>query len=210
MKFSYLVPSVLAAAGVAVASSAFSSAQAAVLEAGAGTCDNSNFTSYTECGGFFDGQGQQTGDDGIDAIDQNDSASEIDLIFGGSWMEVAKVEGNGDTVNGLTVNDVGQTSGTWSALGLNYSLYDYVAVIKAGNSFSAYKLTDDTFGGNWDTLGVEPNNNENFPGLSHFTLYKADATPVPEPLTILGSATALGIGGLLKREQSKKNKNNKA
>ena len=29
-------------------------------------------------------------------------------------------------------------------------------------------------------------------------------TPVPEPLTILGSATALGIGGLLKREHSKK------
>ncbi|EDX71205.1 PEP-CTERM putative exosortase interaction domain protein [Coleofasciculus chthonoplastes PCC 7420] len=28
---------------------------------------------------------------------------------------------------------------------------------------------------------------------------------VPEPLTILGSATALGIGGLLKRQQSKKN-----
>lgn len=32
--------------------------------------------------------------------------------------------------------------------------------------------------------------------------------PVPEPLTILGSATALGIGGLLKREHSKKQKKN--
>jgi hypothetical protein len=30
--------------------------------------------------------------------------------------------------------------------------------------------------------------------------------PVPEPLTILGSATALGIGGLLKREHSRKQK----
>jgi len=28
--------------------------------------------------------------------------------------------------------------------------------------------------------------------------------PVPEPLTIIGSATALGIGALLKRESSKK------
>ncbi|MFP5274880.1 PEP-CTERM sorting domain-containing protein [Coleofasciculus sp.] len=32
-----------------------------------------------------------------------------------------------------------------------------------------------------------------------------DPEAVPEPLTILGSATALGIGGLLKRQQSKKN-----
>lgn len=31
-----------------------------------------------------------------------------------------------------------------------------------------------------------------------------DPEAVPEPLTILGSATALGIGGLLKRQQSKK------
>lgn len=33
-----------------------------------------------------------------------------------------------------------------------------------------------------------------------------DSTPVPEPLTILGSATALGFGALLKRESSKKKK----
>lgn len=199
MKFSSLVPSVLAAAGVAVASSAFAPAQAAVIDAGAGTCDKSNFTSYTVCGGYFDG---------------NDKASDIDAIFGGSWMEVAKVEEKtGKTVNGLTVNDVGLTSGTWSATGLNYNLFDYVAVIKAGNSFSAYQLANSTTGGNWDTLGVKPvgnSNKPNTPGLSHFTVYQAskpvtDPEAVPEPLTILGSATALGIGGLLKRQQSKKN-----
>lgn len=33
-----------------------------------------------------------------------------------------------------------------------------------------------------------------------------DQEPVPEPLTILGSVTALGIGGLLKRKHSKKQK----
>lgn len=32
----------------------------------------------------------------------------------------------------------------------------------------------------------------------------SDSQPVPEPLTIIGSATALGIGALLKRESSKK------
>ena len=190
MKFSSLVPSVIAAAGIAVASSAFAPAQAAVLDAGAGTCNTSQFTTSTECGGYFDG---------------NDDASDINDIFGGLWEQVSKVE-SGTTSGVLTVNSVGQTSGTWSATGLNYSLYDYVAVIKAGNSFSAYKLADGTIDGNWDTLGVEPvGKNGNTPGLSHLTLYKADAEPVPEPLTILGSATALGIGGLLKRQQSKKN-----
>ena len=191
MKFSSLVPSVLAAAGVVIASSAFSPAQAAVLDAGAGTCDTSQFTTSTECGGYFEG---------------NHKASDINDIFGGLWEQVAKVEAEtGDTVNGLTVNDIGDTSGTWSATGLNYSLYDYVAVIKAGNSFSAYKLADGTFSGNWNTSGVKPVGNGNTPDLSNLALYKADAEPVPEPLTILGSATALGIGGLLKRQQSKKN-----
>ncbi|MEQ9622934.1 PEP-CTERM sorting domain-containing protein [Coleofasciculus chthonoplastes] len=203
MKLSYLVPSVIAAAGIAVASSAFAPAQAALINGG-GTCNLSNFTSYTDCGGFFDGNGGNAGDDGVAAITGNDDASDIGAIFGGLWEQVSKVE-SGTTSGVLTVNSVGQTSGTWSATGLNYSLYDYVAVIKAGNSFSAYKLTDATTSGNWDTLGVEPVGNNNTPGLSHLTLYKADAEPVPEPLTILGSATALGIGGLLKRQQSKKN-----
>lgn len=36
------------------------------------------------------------------------------------------------------------------------------------------------------------------------TFYTPRAEPVPEPLTILGSATALGVGALLKRESSKK------
>jgi hypothetical protein len=36
------------------------------------------------------------------------------------------------------------------------------------------------------------------------TFYTSQAEPVPEPLTILGSATALGVGVLLKREFSKK------
>jgi hypothetical protein len=206
MKLSSLVPSVLAAAGVAIASSAFSPAQAALINGG-GTCNLSGFTSYTDCAGFFDGNNGNAGDDGIAAITGNDKASDIDLIFGGSWMEVVKAGSGLASENDvtLTVGNFGTIGGTWSATGLNYNLYDYVAVIKAGNSFSAYQLANGTTGGDWDTLGVEPVGGGNTPGLSHMTLYKADAEPVPEPLTILGSATALGIGGLLKRQQSKKN-----
>lgn len=199
MKFSSLVPSVLAAAGVAVASSAFAPAQAALLN-GAGTCELSQFTTSTDCGGYFDG---------------NDTASDIDAIFGGSWMEVVKVEegeGDSDTGMGVTLNvdSIQDTSGSWSATGLNYDLYKYVAVLKGGPTFSAYKIATGTTSGTWNTDGIVTGGGQAGPGLSHMTFYKMDATPVPEPLTILGSATALGIGGLLKREQSKKNKNNKA
>lgn len=49
-------------------------------------------------------------------------------------------------------------------------------------------------------------NNEIGTGLVFLKPEVPVTTPVPEPLTILGSATALGIGGLLKREHSKKNK----
>ncbi|MEQ9672243.1 PEP-CTERM sorting domain-containing protein [Coleofasciculus sp. G2-EDA-02] len=41
---------------------------------------------------------------------------------------------------------------------------------------------------------------------SRSSILRLRATPVPEPLTILGSATALGFGALLKREHSKKQK----
>lgn len=38
---------------------------------------------------------------------------------------------------------------------------------------------------------------------------RLEPEPVPEPLTLLGSATALGVGGLLKRQHSKKQKQDK-
>lgn len=48
------------------------------------------------------------------------------------------------------------------------------------------------------------------PGDAYFDNVRLEAvlpeTPVPEPLTILGSAAALGFGALLKREHSKKQK----
>jgi len=42
------------------------------------------------------------------------------------------------------------------------------------------------------------------------TFYTSQVEPVPEPLTILGSATALGVGALLKRESSKKKNKHKS
>lgn len=53
---------------------------------------------------------------------------------------------------------------------------------------------------NVQSIWVGHNNNSDVPFLGHGG---GSAVPVPEPLTILGSTTALGIGGLLKREHSK-------
>ena len=197
MKFSSLVPSVLAAAGVAVASSAFSPAQAALTLTGNVSCSNSNLTGSVACQGAYEG---------------NDSNQDLGGLFDvDAWSELYKVdleEDNG-TDGGLEVTG-GGTSGGWSLTGIDFSTTDIMVALKGGPSFSAYKLDGVTTSGSWNTDGIENGGGNPNPGLSHFTVYQApkpvtDPEAVPEPLTILGSATALGIGGLLKRQQSKKN-----
>jgi hypothetical protein len=44
----------------------------------------------------------------------------------------------------------------------------------------------------------------NIIGLSSKTVIGDDIVPVPEPLTMLGAAAALGYGAILKRKYSKK------
>jgi hypothetical protein len=46
-------------------------------------------------------------------------------------------------------------------------------------------------------------------GLSNMTTIDQEYSSVPEPLTILGSAAALGFGVAFKKEQSRKQKNRK-
>ncbi|MFP4122824.1 PEP-CTERM sorting domain-containing protein [Coleofasciculus sp.] len=192
MKFSSLVPSVLAAASVVVASSAFSPAQAALTSL-SNSCSTSDLSGSVACEGAFKG---------------NDSNQVLDGLFGvDAWSELFKVDSDSGVDDGLTVTG-GGTSGGWSLTGIDFSTTNIMVALKGGNSFSAYKL-DGVISGNWNTDGLV-NGGGGHPGLSHFTVYQApkpvtDPEAVPEPLTILGSATALGIGGLLKRQQSKKN-----
>ena len=57
----------------------------------------------------------------------------------------------------------------------------------------------------FDTSFEVYNNTFNLAGFNQEQIsFQVEAEPVPEPLTILGSATALGFGALLKRESSKK------
>jgi len=192
MKFSSLVPSVLAAAGIAVASSAFAPAQA--LTPSGNLCSTSDLSGSVACEGTFDG---------------NDSNQDLGGLFGvDAWSELFKVDSDSGTNGGLEVTG-GGTSGGWSLTGIDFNTSNIMVVLKGGPSFSAY-LLDGATSGSWNTDGVVNGGGNPGPGLSHVTVYQApkpvqDPEAVPEPLTILGSATALGIGGLLKRQQSKKN-----
>ncbi|MEQ8752842.1 MAG: PEP-CTERM sorting domain-containing protein [Coleofasciculus sp. G1-WW12-02] len=193
MKLSSLVPSVLAAAGVAVASSAFSPAQAALTSL-SNSCSTSNLSGSVACEGTFAG---------------NDANQDLGGLFGvDAWSQLFKVDSDSGTNGGLNVTG-GGTSGGWSLTNIDFNTSNIMVVLKGGNSFSSY-LLDGVTSGSWNTNGVVKGNGRPGPDLSHFTVYQApkpvtDPEAVPEPLTILGSATALGIGGLLKRQQSKKN-----
>ncbi|ACB50230.1 hypothetical protein cce_0879 [Crocosphaera subtropica ATCC 51142] len=201
--------SVLATGGISLSAT---DVGALTLANGTTTCSISNLDGATHCEGAYAG---------------NDSNQSLDGLFGiNGWTEVVKTEddtneGNVfDSMDGswsntgmgvtLTVNTIGGTSGTWSATGLDYSNYDYVAVLKGGPTFSAYKLADFTIGGNWDTSGILTGgqNPQPSPGLSHFTLYKTPGTAVPEPLTILGAGAAISFGTAFKRKLGKAKKSN--
>lgn len=135
----------------------------------------------------------------------NDSNSELDGIFDiNGWTEIAKVEmrknrSGSFTTGSLTVN----RNGTWSvsSWGNNSPV---MAVIKGGNTFSAYLLGDltATFG-TWNTDGVLKGNNRPGPGLSHLTIYSGDPTPTPIPLPAAGWMLLAGLGGLVAMRRRK-------
>lgn len=155
-------------------------------------CSTSNLTGSAACEGTFVG---------------NDANQDLNGLFGKTgWSELFKVDNSSGTTGGLTVTAAsGEKTGTWSLSGAETSQYDYMAVIKGGNSFSAYFLN--AFSGNWNTQGVVKGNGNPGPGLSHFTIYsiqKDNTAEVPEPLTILGSGLALGFGTMFKKKYSNK------
>lgn len=63
-----------------------------------------------------------------------------------------------------------------------------------------------SFTGTSISLNEQPDNNQNLQSWSSDKVYSVtvEHEPVPEPLTILGSATAIGFGGLLKRQHKRK------
>jgi hypothetical protein len=154
-------------------------------------CSTSNLTGSSACQGTYEG---------------NDANQDLDGLFGKTgWSQLFKVDSSSGTDGNLTVTADGEKTGTWSLSGVSFDDYDLMAVIKGGDSFSAYSLSD--LSGTWNTDGVVKGNGQPGPGLSHFTVYsiaKGPSEEVPEPLTILGSGLALGFGAMFKKKYSNK------
>jgi hypothetical protein len=138
----------------------------------------------TTCYGLFDGND--------DVNDQYQIGSDLFSFLGKSE--------DGD----LTLTGQGTQSGTWAFSNslLNQSFGDYFLVIKAGTEWGAYLFSgsdNQSTNGEWVTDDFL-NNGDRQPGISHMSIYAADATTVPEPSIV----ALLGLGllgmGLARRK----------
>jgi len=248
MKFSSLVPSVLAASGVALAASSFAPASAfTISQTGTSGGNPSGQPVYTvsdlEQGDTFnldwlyestDSQGnpftlKATGMVTVNSLSSSQLLLDVMVTNNSSpGDEGIRLTSVGFDVSGATgvASGTGGTFLTSSAFGNFPGFGNPLACATSGNNCAGGGGGGITVGAtDTFTLDIDGSFNETVT-LSDFGLQvqsdlnvnpnsfqlagTPSAKPVPEPLTILGSATALGIGGLLKREQSKKNKNNKA
>jgi hypothetical protein len=62
-------------------------------------------------------------------------------------------------------------------------------------------MASNSTSGNWNTNDLLNGNGGSDPGLSHFAVYQSDA---PEPLNLLGAASAIGFGVVFKKQLEKK------
>ncbi|EDX72208.1 hypothetical protein MC7420_8300 [Coleofasciculus chthonoplastes PCC 7420] len=170
------------------------------------------------------------GDGTIDfAVDYHDVAATLDPKPVASirslytpWSDANDVE---NTITNLTITPTGSTG--------SVSIYGKEVILGLTDQKGGYRRPSESFSNLADItledLGLEPGGlipesgtvttseirigylniggqGGGNPEIESENFTISDPEPVPEPLTILGSATALGIGGLLKREHSKKQK----
>jgi len=216
MKFSSLVPSVLAASGVALAASSFNPADAAFVTFSA--------TPFTGDNAKVDFRLEEVGSD-VKFTVSVDSSVNNGGDLRGVWFNIANDSLLDLDIMGSDITDIVQDAGSVNNLGGGNNLNGGgtpapldvgLAIGTQGASpdfisstmFTVQNIDLDQFLG--QEFGVRVTSvGSNQQGSSKLAAV-APTEAVPEPLTILGSATALGIGGLLKREQSKKNNKNKA
>lgn len=222
MKFSSLVPSVLAAAGVAVTASMMP-AEAAMF-------------------GFNNIQGGDTFGDSIvnqfsfDVTDAGDGQVSFKFNNAGSASSTI-TQIYWDDMDGI-LSSLALDSSKTSASGVDFTIPKNPGNLPQGNGLSPSfdedfevarrqgqggsvedgidpgEMLGVLFDGSFDSVVAGLNDGSLRVGMHVQRIgsdaelsdsYINDPEAVPEPLTILGSATALGIGGLLKRQQSKKN-----
>ncbi|PHV62596.1 DUF4114 domain-containing protein [Cyanobacterium aponinum] len=150
-------------------------------------------------------------------------------IFGGGATQGSKVFLNfsGGNLGLFDINNNAIGNGTFNGFGTNFGFYLrgvdqqvlYSQSAENPNGFDAMAA----FSGadNQTTLTLPPNNSsgtfdggdwifaweDSYSGdgdYNDFVVHVSDIEAVPEPLTILGTGLALGLGGLFKSKQSKK------
>ena len=132
--------------------------------------------------------------------------------WGGTWQKADKWDTDlGRNDNGiLNVSYTNSTTGTFDFSGITGP---FALAVKAAPGYNLFYFEDATsFDRDWTTEGLI-NNGGQTPGLSHLTLYTQgggfNPEPVPEPLTIMGSAVALGFGGYFQKKRNAKKKSAK-
>ncbi|MEQ8973719.1 MAG: PEP-CTERM sorting domain-containing protein [Coleofasciculus sp. C1-SOL-03] len=217
MKFSSLVPSVLAATGAAVAMSSFNPADAAFVTFSA--------TPFTGNDAEVDFLLEEVGNDvkftvtvdsnvngggdlrGVWFDIANDSLLDLDIDKMGS--NIPEIQQNAGSVSDLggdaNLNGGGPNNPGNFDIGVEIGTQGASPDFIPSTMFTVKNIGLDQFLGQKFAARVTSVGSDGEGSSKLSAVAPTEAEPVPEPLTILGSATALGIGGLLKRQQSKKN-----
>lgn len=146
---------------------------------------------YTSCSGSYElGRGENDVTNGGDSNLVNQLLNVSD-IFGQkeyNWSFLSKTDTPSGGISGII--DLAD----WLKTG-----YDVAISFKASDSFSIYWWSDAALSTDlitWSTAGTATNNRGRVQNLSHYSVYYR---PVPEPLTLLGTAAALGLGAVMRR-----------
>ncbi|MGA1627125.1 MAG: PEP-CTERM sorting domain-containing protein [Prochlorothrix sp.] len=166
-----------------------------------GECGSTEITEvmtgeYLACSGAYEGN------DSNDQVNVMNALASLgsDLGLTGDWGYDAADKSDADG-NGVFTSNPDISSGT---LSFDSPMYGIFAVaLKAADYYSIFVFDGGTTGistFNFTTDGVALNSNSgDGADLSHATFYSYNAKPVPEPLTLLGTAAALGIGAVMRR-----------
>jgi hypothetical protein len=179
-----------AVTGMLVGSATFSSAQAATL----GCPPNLD----GKATGTFACEYSETANQ--DFLNPSLTVNEEEFFGSDKWEFIKRDED--------TAEATGQ-SGEWSFDPANWGKYtDIMLIFKDGadTTLVGYKVTPELFNGTWDSPFENPpfdlRNTKDVSHISYYgTLY---VPPVPEPLTMMGSAVALGFGGMFQKKRNAK------
>ena len=181
----------IAAAGFVALTAVANATPVSVLPSDMGTCTLDQLTESTDCEGAYAGN------------DDADLLNMLEVFDKTGWSQLAKVDDDRGTDGDLDVSvtlengDGEGIEGEWSYTG-DISAFDHmIAVLKAGNAFTAYllDLSVTPLEGTWNTAGLDDK------GLSHFSLYTRTGGGgggglAPVPLPAAGWMLLAGVGGL--------------